>query len=327
MGYAFISYNSNSRAYADEIKAAFNKNSIDSWIAPDDIPVGSRYAQVINMAIKNCACFVLLLTENAMRSQWVAKEVERAIHYKKPIVPIRLEELVLTDEFELYISTDQILPLNDFDERTSALQNLITAVHAYVSASTYEKTDLEQELMEIAADAPSSAMPQPVKSASTRKTKRLLTIGVCIALVALILIAGSKVVDTLKNTSPTDPQLPSGNGTSIQLPEQTQPSDTAETTSATEASQNEIPSKYEDKVKALMYSNELALRNATLRVKVGEYVTPSAASVWGNVTIYSQDTSIAVGEGILVKGIAKGETYIVVESAVGSSSVYYIIVE
>ena len=55
------------------------KNSIKCWMAPYDIPTGSKYAYVINNAIEYCSCFVLLLTEDSQNSEFVEKEVERAV--------------------------------------------------------------------------------------------------------------------------------------------------------------------------------------------------------------------------------------------------------
>ena len=56
-------------------------------------------------------------------------------------------------------------------------------------------------------------------------------------------------------------------------------------------------------------------------------VTPQAASVWEDVTIYSENTAIAIGEGVLVKGVSKGDTYIVVKTRGNMASAYHVIVE
>lgn len=109
MGYTFISYSTKNQSNADSIKLLFKKHNIEVWMAPYDIPPGSKYAQVINKAIKDCACFILMLSEESQNSVWVAKEVERAVNYRKPIIPVKLDESVLNDEFEFYISTDQVV--------------------------------------------------------------------------------------------------------------------------------------------------------------------------------------------------------------------------
>lgn len=133
MGYVFISYSSKNRDSADSVKNLLYKNNIDTWMAPHDIPVGSKYASVIGKSIKNCSCFLLLLTLDSQGSIWVAKEVERAINYKKTIIPIQLEDVILNDEFEMYISTDQILAIKQIDDTTSETQALIATLKAHTN--------------------------------------------------------------------------------------------------------------------------------------------------------------------------------------------------
>lgn len=93
---------------------------------------------------------------------------------------------------------------------------------------------------------------------------------------------------------------------------------------------SEIPSHLEGSVTALKNSDKLSLSNKTLYVRVGEYIAPSAATMWQNVGpvyIYSEDTSIALGEPPLIKGVAKGTTFVVVESSLGGNSAYCVVVE
>lgn len=136
MGYAFISYSTKNQSDADALKQLFTKKGIRTWMAPNDIPIGSKYAQVINHAIKECACFVLLLTDAAQSSPWVAKEVERAVNYGKTILPIKLENLVLNEEFEFYISTDQIVAVQKIDEDAEELKKILIGVTAFTGLET-----------------------------------------------------------------------------------------------------------------------------------------------------------------------------------------------
>lgn len=132
MGYVFISYSSHNQVPADAMRELLCQNGIHTWMAPYDIPAGSKYAQVINQALRDCACLVLMLTNDAQCSTWVAKEVERAIHYKKTIIPLQLEDLVLNDEFEFYISTDQIVPVKRIDSNSEALQKVLRSICACI---------------------------------------------------------------------------------------------------------------------------------------------------------------------------------------------------
>ena len=90
---------------------------------------------------------------------------------------------------------------------------------------------------------------------------------------------------------------------------------------------NQILPEHEQEITALQYSSDLALSNKTLKVKVGEYVTPPPANIWTGIKIYSQNTNVAVGEGVLVKGVSPGTTYIIVEEKLGLTSAFRVIVE
>ncbi len=150
MGYAFISYSTKNQTKADAVNDLFKRNNIDTWMAPYDIPPGSKYAQVINQAIKNCTCFVLLLTNEAQKSPWIPKEIERAVNYRKIVIPVELESIVLNDEFEFYISTNQIIAIKTVDEKSTEIKKLITELRVYtgaiIEAQDYENNSNETDL-------------------------------------------------------------------------------------------------------------------------------------------------------------------------------------
>ena len=107
--YAFISYSSKNQQMADSVRLLFQEKGIPCWMAPYDIPAGSKYAYVINDALEKCGCLVLLLTNASQESQFVEREIERAITYRKPIVPMQLEHLQLNSGFKFYIGNSQII--------------------------------------------------------------------------------------------------------------------------------------------------------------------------------------------------------------------------
>ena len=132
MGYVFISYSSMNQKEADIIKDYLKKQHINTWMAPENIPAGSRYAQVINKALKECACVVLLLTDEAQNSIWVDKEIERALNYRKTVIPIQIGELELNDSFEFYISTNQVITVQKVEEDSDEMEKVLSSVQKCV---------------------------------------------------------------------------------------------------------------------------------------------------------------------------------------------------
>jgi len=147
MGYAFISYSTKEQSLADAMKKLLEKHGIQTWMVPSDIPAGNKYAQVINQAIKGCSCFILMLSNNSQNSVWVAKETERAVNYRKPIIPIQIEDVVLNDEFELYISTDQVVAINNINENSDKIKQVLLSVETFINNSNSEKDEVTNNIM------------------------------------------------------------------------------------------------------------------------------------------------------------------------------------
>ena len=156
MGYAFISYSTRNQQQADEMHRLLQGRGIDTWMAPGDIPPGSKYAQAINVAIKECSCVVLMLSEQAQESVWVAKEIERAVNYRKPVFPVQLDDVVLNDEFELYISTNQIVMMKTVNSNAPELERLFTSVEKHTGSKKIELPDATQSMLQALSDVASS---------------------------------------------------------------------------------------------------------------------------------------------------------------------------
>lgn len=89
---------------------------------------------------------LLLLTNDAQNSPWVPKEVERAINYKKPIIPAQLEDMELNEEFEMYISTDHLVRVYDIDEDSAQMRKVLSSVitlTGQTSPSSFRKADIQ----------------------------------------------------------------------------------------------------------------------------------------------------------------------------------------
>ena len=69
MRQVFISYSSKDFAQAQSVRHVLEQNGITCWMAPADIPGGSNYTKEIPVAIRGCQAFVLMLSNNAQKSQ------------------------------------------------------------------------------------------------------------------------------------------------------------------------------------------------------------------------------------------------------------------
>lgn len=102
---AFISYASADRDKAEAICQSLESRGFRCWIAPRDLRAGREYGEEIIYGIGSSRCLVLVLSESANESTFVRREVERAVSKRKPVFPVRIEEVMPSPGLELFVST------------------------------------------------------------------------------------------------------------------------------------------------------------------------------------------------------------------------------
>lgn len=88
----FISYSTKDEFDAFALKGLLEKKGKHVWIAPDGIPSGRDYALVIPAALRITSRFLVLLSKHSAESDWVRREIDRAISEK-----IKIDGVLLTD--------------------------------------------------------------------------------------------------------------------------------------------------------------------------------------------------------------------------------------
>lgn len=102
---AFISYASEDEAQATQICDSLESRGFRCWIAPRDVRSGHEYGEEIIRGIEQSRCLVLVLSEAANESIFVRREVERAVSKRRPVFPIRVQEVLPSKALELFVST------------------------------------------------------------------------------------------------------------------------------------------------------------------------------------------------------------------------------
>jgi TolB-like protein/tetratricopeptide (TPR) repeat protein len=105
--HVFISYASQDAAVAAALVEALERHGVRCWIAPRDVKAGALYADAIARAISGAKAFVLVLSESAISSSHVGKEIERASSKKRPIIALRIDAAPLTPALEYFLSESQ----------------------------------------------------------------------------------------------------------------------------------------------------------------------------------------------------------------------------
>ena len=128
----FISHASLDFLVAQKVCAALEAGGFACWIAPRDVLPGSLYADGIVRAINDSKLLVLILSERAIASAHVGKELERASSQRHPILALRIDGAPLTPAFEYFLNESQWITVGA-DGFDTAIGLLVAAVRRHLS--------------------------------------------------------------------------------------------------------------------------------------------------------------------------------------------------
>jgi adenylate cyclase len=131
----FISYASSDVAVAKKVCSALETAGFPCWMAPRDVVPGMLYADGIVRAINESTILVLTLSESAVASAHVGKELERASSKRHPIIALRIDAAPLTPAFEYFLSESQWIDIGS-GGTDAAIGSLLGAVRQHLLPGT-----------------------------------------------------------------------------------------------------------------------------------------------------------------------------------------------
>jgi|HubBroStandDraft_1064217.scaffolds.fasta_scaffold12111_2 TolB-like protein/tetratricopeptide (TPR) repeat protein len=190
-GDVFVSYASQNAATANALVTALERQGLKCWIAPRDVAPGALYADEIINAINGTKVLVLVLSENAVASPHVGKELERASSKRKPIVTLRTDTALLTTAFEYFLSESQWIDIAA-DGTEIAFGKVVTAVRRRMTPASGVSSLAGSERF------------APRRSPTGRKRFRLIIATVAALCVALVWMA----IDRIRSSRLDEPVAP-----------------------------------------------------------------------------------------------------------------------
>ncbi len=86
----FISHAHQDETLARKVAAVLEADGLEVWDGSEIVP-GENWAEKISQALKESEAMVVLLTPDALRSNWVRREIEYALSnkaYSKRLIPV-----------------------------------------------------------------------------------------------------------------------------------------------------------------------------------------------------------------------------------------------
>lgn len=137
-----LSYATEDQAFVEKLHADLQSKGISCWFAPHDLKIGDKMREKIYEAIQGKDKLLLILSEHAVASEWVEREVELAFEreHQPPetliLFPIRLDNAVMQTNTAWAGDIRRIRFIGDFrqwhDEIAyqQTLQRLLRDLHA-----------------------------------------------------------------------------------------------------------------------------------------------------------------------------------------------------
>ena len=96
----FISYSRKDTDMVDQFVRRFENEGFRVWIDRDGIESGDSFKRIIVRAIKESELLLFFSSESSNSSPWTTKEVSVAVHYGKPIIPIKIDKTLYNEDVE-----------------------------------------------------------------------------------------------------------------------------------------------------------------------------------------------------------------------------------
>jgi hypothetical protein len=131
----FISYASQDKPVADAVVGALERAGLKCWIAPRDVVPGALYADEIIRAMDEAKVLVLVLSQQAVTSAHVGKEIERASSKRRRIIALRTDSAALPRAFEYFLSESQWIDIGP-GGIDAAAGKLVDAIRSHLTSET-----------------------------------------------------------------------------------------------------------------------------------------------------------------------------------------------
>src|SRR3712207_2277523 len=111
--YVFLSYASADRERALQLADALEAAGVSAWVDRRSIAGGSSWNTEIVQGIKQCAVLALAATEAAVQSRNVQRELQLAVEFDRPVLPLLLEPVRFPDEMRYALAGVQWVDVLD----------------------------------------------------------------------------------------------------------------------------------------------------------------------------------------------------------------------
>ena len=190
----FISHSSTQADVASYLKGVLEERGIFAWIATEEVDPGASFDEAIIEEIKRTDAIVLLFSAEADKSRHVKREIMLAEKYTKPLIPLRIEN-VLPQDLEYWLQSYQWIEW--FKQRDIAKERLIEAIFKTAgvtegTAQTKAASARSPALSETPTPTPPADPPSEPEAPLEKKLLQIAGAGFGVVIMILVIAAASR---------------------------------------------------------------------------------------------------------------------------------------
>lgn len=179
----FISFSRKDKNFAEKLTNHLTHAGYEVWIDLQNISIGEVWSDETARGIERADIFIVLLSKNALSSQWVEREIFLAQRVGKKLIPILIEDT----EIPPALINLQYIDARNFSP--TVLARIISAIQAIEYTPRH-------------VESPTAVFAAPSKS----NLRRMLVtmIGILGGLILVVVLIYSLVTNELKDDTPTE---------------------------------------------------------------------------------------------------------------------------
>ena len=124
----FISYSRRDTDLVDQFVRRFEDEGFRVWIDRDGIESGDSFKRIIVRAIKESELLLFFSSESSNNSPWTTKEVSVAVHYGKPIIPIKIDKALYNEDVEFDLVNLDYVDYTDPKKQEPMMEKLVRTI-------------------------------------------------------------------------------------------------------------------------------------------------------------------------------------------------------
>ena len=124
----FISYSRRDTELVDQFVRRFENEGFRVWIDRDGIESGDSFKRIIVRAIKESELLLFFSSESSNSSPWTTKEVSVAVHYGKPIIPIKIDKTLYNEDVEFDLVNLDYVDYTDPKMQEPMMEKLVRTI-------------------------------------------------------------------------------------------------------------------------------------------------------------------------------------------------------